>query len=79
MSHDESKPNMGTHLAKRLVEVGCTTFFGIPGDFNLLLLDQVLCCLRVKASLSRFETVNVYLPNLVLRSCGSAVTRKLPG
>jgi len=24
------------------VELGCTTAFGVPGDFNLLLLDQLL-------------------------------------
>ncbi len=67
-------PNLGVHLANRLVEIGCTTAFGVvrpelcirtldvllqsdavckdhylvpcaclqPGDFNLLLLDQLL-------------------------------------
>lgn len=35
-------PNLGVHLANRLVEVGCTTAFAVPGDFNLLLLDQLL-------------------------------------
>ncbi|KAF5833068.1 thiamine diphosphate-binding protein [Dunaliella salina] len=35
-------PNLGVHLANRLVELGCTTAFGVPGDFNLLLLDQLI-------------------------------------
>jgi len=35
-------PNLGVHIANRLVEVGCTTVFGVPGDFNLLLLDQLI-------------------------------------
>ncbi|MEW5303176.1 MAG: hypothetical protein WDW36_005894 [Sanguina aurantia] len=30
------------HLAHRLVQVGCTHAFGVAGDFNLLLLDQLL-------------------------------------
>ena len=33
---------MGRHLADRLVEIGCHTAFAVPGDFNLLLLDQLL-------------------------------------
>ncbi|MEW5309626.1 MAG: hypothetical protein WDW38_001503 [Sanguina aurantia] len=34
--------NLGMHLAHRLVQIGCTHAFGVPGDFNLLLLDQLL-------------------------------------
>ena len=34
--------NLGKHLACRLVEVGVTHCFGVPGDFNLLLLDQLV-------------------------------------
>ncbi|GLI68837.1 hypothetical protein VaNZ11_013380 [Volvox africanus] len=34
--------NLGVHIANRLVEIGCTTCFAVPGDFNLLLLDQLL-------------------------------------
>lgn len=30
--------NLGTHLANRLVQNGCSHAFGVPGDFNLLLL-----------------------------------------
>jgi pyruvate decarboxylase len=28
--------------AGRLVEAGATTAFGVPGDFNLVLLDQLV-------------------------------------
>ncbi|KAG2499244.1 hypothetical protein HYH03_002823 [Edaphochlamys debaryana] len=34
--------NLGLHIASRLVEVGCNHVFAVPGDFNLLLLDQLL-------------------------------------
>ncbi|KXZ56359.1 hypothetical protein GPECTOR_1g318 [Gonium pectorale] len=34
--------NLGVHIANRLVEVGCSSCFAVPGDFNLLLLDQLL-------------------------------------
>ncbi|KAF8056339.1 SHM4 [Scenedesmus sp. PABB004] len=32
--------SLGTFLAGRLVEIGVTHLFGVPGDFNLSLLDQ---------------------------------------
>ncbi|WIA21682.1 hypothetical protein OEZ85_000852 [Tetradesmus obliquus] len=32
--------SLGTFLAGRLVEVGVSHLFGVPGDFNLTLLDQ---------------------------------------
>jgi len=35
-------PNLGRHIADRLIEIGCHTAFAVPGDFNLLLLDQLL-------------------------------------
>jgi pyruvate decarboxylase len=47
---ESHKRTLGHHIASRLVEVGCTDFFTVPGDFNLLLLDQLLeasltfCC-----------------------------------
>lgn len=31
---------LGQFLASRLLEVGVTHIFGVPGDFNLVLLDQ---------------------------------------
>ncbi|KAK9830951.1 hypothetical protein WJX81_001721 [Elliptochloris bilobata] len=33
---------LGQHLASRLVELGVTEFFAVPGDFNLVLLDQMI-------------------------------------
>lgn len=33
---------LGNHIASRLVELGCTDFFAVPGDFNLVLLDQLI-------------------------------------
>jgi pyruvate decarboxylase len=39
---ESHKRTLGHHIASRLVEVGCTDFFTVPGDFNLLLLDQLL-------------------------------------
>ncbi len=34
--------NVGTYLAQRLTEAGLKDFFCVPGDFNLVLLDQFL-------------------------------------
>ena len=33
---------VGQHIAARLLEIGCDTVFAVPGDFNLVLLDQFL-------------------------------------
>lgn len=33
---------LGRHLARRLVQVGVTDVFGVPGDFNLTLLDHLI-------------------------------------
>mmetsp|Transcript_17263 Transcript_17263/g.51667 ORF Transcript_17263/g.51667 Transcript_17263/m.51667 type:complete len:571 (-) Transcript_17263:327-2039(-) len=33
---------LGQHIATRLVELGVTHIFGVPGDFNLVLLDQLI-------------------------------------
>eukprot|EP00122_Pirum_gemmata_P016997 Pgem_evm1s15904 len=34
--------NVGTYLAKRLYQCGIREVFGVPGDYNLVLLDQFL-------------------------------------
>jgi len=34
--------NVGLYLAKRLTEAGLGAYFSVPGDFNLVLLDQLL-------------------------------------
>lgn len=33
---------VGTYLAQRLEELGVSSYFAIPGDFNLSLLDELL-------------------------------------
>lgn len=34
--------NVGTYLARRLMQIGVRDYFGVPGDYNLVLLDQLL-------------------------------------
>eukprot|EP00741_Cyanophora_paradoxa_P005939 tig00000949_g5757.t1 len=34
--------NIGTYLGHRLEEIGIKTWFGVPGDYNLVLMDQFL-------------------------------------
>jgi pyruvate decarboxylase len=34
--------SLGRHLARRLVQVGVSDVFGVPGDFNLTLLDHLI-------------------------------------
>ncbi|XP_039158933.1 pyruvate decarboxylase 1 [Eucalyptus grandis] len=33
---------MGRHIARRLVQIGVTDVFSVPGDFNLVLLDHLI-------------------------------------
>nr|ABJ99596.1 pyruvate decarboxylase [Lycoris aurea] len=37
-----SECTLGGHVARRLVQVGVRDFFGVPGDFNLTLLDHLI-------------------------------------
>ncbi|KAK9168088.1 hypothetical protein Syun_000228 [Stephania yunnanensis] len=37
-----SEATLGRHLARRLVEVGVSDVFSVPGDFNLTLLDHLI-------------------------------------
>ncbi|KAF8397254.1 hypothetical protein HHK36_016164 [Tetracentron sinense] len=37
-----SDSTLGSHLARRLVQVGVTDVFSVPGDFNLTLLDYLV-------------------------------------
>ncbi|XP_041023394.1 pyruvate decarboxylase 1-like [Juglans microcarpa x Juglans regia] len=37
-----STGTLGRHLARRLVEIGATDVFSVPGDFNLTLLDHLI-------------------------------------
>jgi hypothetical protein len=51
--------NVGTYLARRMIELGIRDYFVVPGDFNLVLLDQILlfpqlrlisCCNELNAA-----------------------------
>ncbi|CAI0395570.1 unnamed protein product [Linum tenue] len=37
-----AEPTLGRHLARRLVQIGITDVFSVPGDFNLTLLDHLI-------------------------------------
>ncbi|THU64929.1 hypothetical protein C4D60_Mb01t31670 [Musa balbisiana] len=37
-----SDATLGRHLARRLVQLGVTDVFAVPGDFNLTLLDHLI-------------------------------------
>nr|AGA15799.1 pyruvate decarboxylase 5 [Diospyros kaki] len=37
-----SEATLGRHLARRLVQIGATDVFSVPGDFNLTLLDHLI-------------------------------------
>lgn len=37
-----SNSTLGTHLARRLVQIGVNDVFSVPGDFNLTLLDHLI-------------------------------------
>ncbi|GKV08390.1 hypothetical protein SLEP1_g20022 [Rubroshorea leprosula] len=46
-SHDPCPPissdaTLGSHLARRLVQIGVRDVFSVPGDFNLTLLDHLI-------------------------------------
>ena len=41
-SCSDAARNMGNHLASRLVQLGVDTVFAVPGDYNLILLDQLI-------------------------------------
>ncbi|XP_058734506.1 pyruvate decarboxylase 2-like [Vicia villosa] len=43
-----SESTLGSHLARRLVEVGVTDVFSVPGDFNLTLLDYLIAEPKLK-------------------------------
>ena len=43
-----STTSLGSHIAARLVEIGVTEYFCVPGDFNMTLLDQLNACKKLK-------------------------------
>ncbi|MCO5600562.1 hypothetical protein L7F22_054676 [Adiantum nelumboides] len=42
MRIESSASSLGLHIARRLVEIGISDVFTVPGDFNLMLLDHLL-------------------------------------
>ena len=57
----DSSRNMGNHLASRLVQLGVDTVFAVPGDYNLILLDQLI---KVKREI--FLIFSVFFLSLLL-------------
>jgi pyruvate decarboxylase len=45
-NNDPSPCTVGEYLTRRLEQAGIWHYFTVPGDFNLVLLDQLLknCC-----------------------------------
>ncbi|KAL2234079.1 pyruvate decarboxylase 1-like [Sesamum indicum] len=39
---NSAEPTLGRHLARRLVQIGVSDVFSVPGDFNLTLLDHLI-------------------------------------
>ncbi|PSS34700.1 Pyruvate decarboxylase [Actinidia chinensis var. chinensis] len=39
---NSAESTLGRHLARRLVQIGATDVFSVPGDFNLTLLDHLI-------------------------------------
>ncbi|GKB90749.1 pyruvate decarboxylase 2, partial [Tanacetum coccineum] len=42
LSLNSCDATLGRHLARRLVEIGVSDVFSVPGDFNLTLLDHLI-------------------------------------
>ncbi|KAK4741802.1 hypothetical protein SAY87_025390 [Trapa incisa] len=70
LSSASSSATLGRHLARRLVEVGISDVFSVPGDFNLTLLDHLIaeprltnigCCNELNAG---------YAADGYARACG---------
>ncbi|PZO47508.1 MAG: pyruvate decarboxylase [Phormidesmis priestleyi] len=48
MRESDASPNIGTYLADLLESIGVEHYFTVPGDYNLVLLDQLLKNDRLK-------------------------------
>ncbi|MCG8585567.1 MAG: pyruvate decarboxylase, partial [Pirellulales bacterium] len=46
--HDISKTTVGGYLATRLEQIGIADYFVVPGDYNLVLLDELLANDRLR-------------------------------
>src|SRR5260370_2800083 len=67
---------VGSYLARRLEQIGLKHYFVVPGDYNLVLLDQLLvnknveqigCCNELNASYAAEAYARV-------NGCGAVVT-----
>ena len=70
-----SSPNtthtVGQYLARYLLHVGVNDLFVVPGDYNLVLLDELIKPIRVAASDSSDRQLNLYC-NCNELNCGYA-------
>ena len=39
---ETDKVTIGEYIASRLVDIGVRDYFTVPGDYNLILLDELL-------------------------------------
>ncbi len=77
MTTSTSTTSVGSYLAKRLVQLGVTHLFGLPGDFNLTLLDEMLAVEGINWSGSTNELNAAYTADgyaRVGRRLGALVT-----
>lgn len=65
--------NVGLYLAKRIADTGLDVFFSVPGDFNLVLLDQFLKERRLRMIGCRNELNAGYAADGFARERGFAV------
>eukprot|EP00124_Ichthyophonus_hoferi_P000928 Ihof_evm13s40 gene=Ihof_evmTU13s40 len=42
LDNDSIPSTVGTYLARRMINIGVKDYFVVPGDFNLILLDEIL-------------------------------------
>jgi len=66
---DIKQVSVGTYLAERIAQAGAKHFFTVPGDFTLLLLDELLkhpdltmvgCCNELVGTLFSIDIIVVY-------------------
>ena len=67
---------IGNYLARRLEQVGIKHYFVVPGDYNLVLLDQLLANRNMKQIGCRNELNASYAAEAYARvnGCGAVVT-----
>ncbi|KAG8085856.1 hypothetical protein GUJ93_ZPchr0010g8933 [Zizania palustris] len=61
---------LGRHLARRLVQIGATDVFAVPGDFNLTLLDYLIAEPGSRSSAAATSSTPVTPPTATPRARG---------